>query len=213
METQALQAKIRKDSGSIKSRKNRKAGLIPAVLYGHKQESIMLSLDKKEFSKVIDARTKMVNLKMDGAEETAIIKEVQFDTFGKEILHADFIRTDLTEKISTKLSVVLYGTSQGVREGGVLDYALKEIEVECLPAEVPDNIRIDISELAIGDTIHIADLALPDSVKALGSPDAIVVSVHLAAEEKELSEEELAAGPEIITARKPDKDEESKNKG
>jgi large subunit ribosomal protein L25 len=108
---------------------------------------------------------------------------------------------------------VLYGTSQGVREGGVLDHALKEIEVECLPAEVPDNIRIDISELAIGDTIHIADLALPDSVKALGSPDAIVVSVHLAAEEKELSEEELAAGPEIITARKPDKDEESKNKG
>ena len=213
METQALQAKIRKDSGSIKSRKNRKAGLIPAVLYGHKQESIMLFLDKKEFSKVIDARTKMVNLKMDGAEETAIIKEVQFDTFGKEILHADFIRTDLTEKISTKLSVVLYGTSQGVREGGVLDHALKEIEVECLPAEVPDNIRIDISELAIGDTIHIADLALPDSVKALGSPDAIVVSVHLAAEEKELSEEELAAGPEIITARKPDKDEESKNKG
>jgi large subunit ribosomal protein L25 len=173
----------------------------------------MLFLDRKEFWKVINARTKMVNLKMDGAEETAIIKEVQFDTFGKEILHADFIRTDLTEKISTKLSVVLYGTSQGVREGGVLDHALKEIEVECLPAEVPDNIRIDISELAIGDTIHIADLALPDSVKALGSPDAIVVSVHLAAEEKELSEEELAAGPEIITARKPDKDEESKNKG
>ncbi len=213
METQPLQAKIRIDAGSIKSRKSRRAGLIPAILYGHKQDNLMLFLDRKEFWKVIDARTKMVNLKMDGAEETAIIKEVQFDTFGKEILHADFIRTDLTEKISTKLSVVLYGTSQGVREGGVLDHALKEIEVECLPAEVPDNIRIDISELAIGNTIHIADLALPDSVKALGSPDAIVVSVHLAAEEKELTEEELAAGPEIITARKPDKDEESKNKG
>ena len=213
METQPLQAKVIIDAGSIKSKKSRRAGLIPAILYGHKQDNLMLFLDRKEFWKVINARTKMVNLKMDGAEETAIIKEVQFDTFGKEILHADFIRTDLTEKISTKLSVVLYGTSQGVREGGVLDHALKEIEVECLPAEVPDNIRIDISELAIGDTIHIADLALPDSVKALGSPDAIVVSVHLAAEEKELSEEELAAGPEIITARKPDKDEESKNKG
>jgi len=72
METQALQAKIRKDSGSIKSRRNRKAGLIPAVLYGHKQESIMLSLDKKEFTKVIDARTKMVNLKMDNSEETKL---------------------------------------------------------------------------------------------------------------------------------------------
>jgi large subunit ribosomal protein L25 len=209
METQPLQAKIRKDSGSIKSRKNRKAGLIPAVLYGHKQETLMLFLDKKEFSKVIDARTKMVNLKMDSAEETAIIKEVQFDTFGKEILHADFIRTDLTEKITTQLSVVLYGTSPGVKEGGILDHALKEIEIECLPAEVPDNIRIDISELAIGDTIHTVDIELPVNVKALGSPDAIVVSVHLAAAEKEVTEEELAAGPEIISARKPDKEEGS----
>ncbi len=213
METQSLQAKIRTDSGSIKSRKSRNAGLIPAILYGHKQENLMLFLDKKEFCKVIDARTKMVNLKMDSAEETAIIKEVQFDTFGKEILHADFIRTDLTEKITTQLPVVLYGTSQGVREGGVLDHALKEVEIECLPAEVPDNIRIDISGLAIGDTIHIGDLELPVNVKALGSPDVIVVSVHLAAVEKEVTEEELAAGPEIISARKPDKEEESENKG
>ena len=209
METQPLQAKIRKDSGSIKSRKNRRAGLIPAVLYGHKQENLMLFLDKKEFSKVIDARTKMVNLKMDSAEETAIIKEIQFDTFGKEILHADFIRTDLTEKITTKLSVVLYGTSLGVKEGGILDHPLKEIEIECLPAEVLDNIRIDISELAIGDTIHIGDIELPANIKAQGSPDAIVVSVHLAAAEKEVTEEELAAGPEIISARKPDKEEGS----
>ena len=110
METQPLQAKVRIDAGSIKSKKSRRAGLIPAILYGHKQDNLMLFLDRKEFWKVINARTKMVNLKMDGAEETAIIKEVQFDTFGKEILHADFIRTDLTEKISTKLSVVLYGT-------------------------------------------------------------------------------------------------------
>ena len=209
METQPLQAKIRKDSGSIKSRKNRRAGLIPAVLYGHKQENLMLFLDKKEFSKVIDARTKMVNLKMDSAEETAIIKEIQFDTFGKEILHADFIRTDLTEKITTQMPIVLYGTSPGVKEGGILDHALKEIEIECLPAEVPDNIRIDISSLAIGDTIHIGDIALPTNLKALGSPDVIVVSVHLAAAEKEVTEEELAAGPEIISARKPDKEEGS----
>ncbi len=212
METQPLQAKIRKDSGSIKSRKNRNAGLIPAILYGHKQENLMLFLDKKEFSKIIDARTKMVNLKMDSAEETAVIKEVQFDTFGKEILHADFIRTDLTEKITTKVPVVIYGTSQGVKEGGVLDHPLKEIEIECLPSEVLDNIRIDISGLAIGDTIHIGDVELPANVKALGGSDVIVVSVHLAAVEKELTEEELAAGPEIISARKLDKEEETENK-
>ena len=212
METQPLQVKIRKDSGSIKSRKNRKAGLIPAVLYGHKQESIMLFLDKKEFSKIIDAKTKMVNLKMDSTEETAIIKEVQFDTFGKEILHADFIRTDLTEKITTQVSVVLYGTSPGVKEGGILDHPLKEIEIECLPTEVPDGIRINVAELAIGSAIHISDIELPANARALGNPDVIVVSVHFAAAEKEVTEEELASGPEIIGARKSEKDEDSENK-
>ncbi len=211
METQQLQAKTRKDSGSIKSRKNRKAGLIPAVLYGHKQESIMLFLDKKEFSKVIDARTKMVNLKMDNAEETALIKEVQFDTFGKEILHADFIRTAMTERITTQVPVVLYGESPGVKEGGVLDHVLKEVEVECLPTAIPENIRINISGLAIGDTIHISDLQLPAGVTALGVADTAVVSVHYAAEE-EATEEEAASEPEIISARKPDKEEESENK-
>ncbi len=208
METQELRAKIRKDSGSIKSRKNRKAGLIPAVLYGHKQESIMLSLDKKEFYKVIDARTKMVNLKMDNSEETALIKEVQFDTFGKEILHADFVRTDLTEKIVAQVPVVLYGTSPGVKEGGILDHALKEIEIECLPTAVPDNIRINISGLEIGNTIHISDIELPVNAKVLGSADAIVVSAHFATAEKEVTEEELAAGPEVISARKPDEDKD-----
>jgi len=119
----------------------------------------------------------------------------------------------LTEKITTQLSVVLYGTSPGVKEGGILDHPLKEIEIECLPADVQDNIRIDISELAIGDTIHISDIEFPANIKALGSPDIIVVSVHLAAVEKEVTEEELASGPEIISARKPDKEEESENKG
>ncbi len=212
METQQLQAKIREESGSIRSRKNRNAGLIPAILYGHKQENLMLFLDEKEFSKVIDARTKMVNLKMDNSEETALIKEVQFDTFGKEILHADFVRTDLTEKIVTQVPVVLYGTSPGVKEGGILDHALKEIELECLPTAVPDNIRINISELAIGDTIHISDLELPANTKMLGNTDAIVVSAHFAAAEKEETEEGLAAEPEIISARKTDKEEESENK-
>ena len=107
---------------------------------------------------------------------------------------------------------MLYGTSPGVKEGGILDHALKEIEIECLPTAVPDNIRINISELEIGSTIHISDIELPANAKALGSTDAIVVSAHFAAEEKEVTEEELAAGPEIISARKPDKEEESENK-
>ena len=212
METQQLQVKIKEDTGSLKARKHRVSGLIPAILYGHKQESMMFLLNEKEFSTVLNTEAKMVNLKWNGSEEITLIKDVQFDTFGRKILHVDFVRIALTEKVTTHIPVVLYGTSQGVKEGGILDHALKEIEIECLPTEIPKNIRINISELAIGNTIHISDLELPANAKVLGNPDAIVVSVHFAAEEKETPEEEASSEPEIISARKPEKEEESENK-
>ena len=212
METQQLQVKIKEDTGSLKARKHRVSGLIPAILYGHKQESMMFLLNEKEFSTVLNTEAKMVNLKWNGSEEIALIKDVQFDTFGRKILHVDFVRIALTEKVTTHVPVVLYGTSQGVKEGGILDHALKEIEIECLPTEIPKNIRINISELAIGNTIHISDLELPANAKVLGNPDAIVVSVHFAAEEKETPEEEASSEPEIISVRKPEKEEESENK-
>ena len=212
METQQLQVKIKKDTGSLKAQKNRKSGLIPAILYGHKQESMMFLLNEKEFSTALNTEAKMVNLKWDSSEEIALIKDIQFDTFGRKILHVDFVRIALTEKVTTHVPVVLYGTSQGVKEGGILDHALKEIEIECLPTEIPKNIRINISELAIGNTIHISDLELPANAKVLGNPDAIVVSVHFATEEKETHEEEISSEPEIISGRKPEKEEESENK-
>jgi large subunit ribosomal protein L25 len=212
METQQLQVKIKKDIGSLKARKNRGSGLIPAILYGHKQENMMFLLNEKEFSTALNTEAKMVNLKWDSSEEIALIKDVQFDTFGKKILHVDFVRIALTEKVTTHVPVVLYGTSQGVKEGGILDHALKEVEIECLPTEIPKNIRINISELAIGNTIHISDLELPANAKVLRNPDAIVVSVHFATEEKETPEEEISSEPEIISGRKPEKEEESENK-
>lgn len=212
METQQLQVKIKKDTGSLKARKNRKSGQIPAILYGHKQESMMFLLNEKEFSTALDTEAKMVNLKWDSSEEIAFIKDVQFDTFGRKILHVDFVRIALTEKVTTHVPVVLYGTSQGVKEGGILDHALKEVEIECLPTEIPKNLRINISELAVGNTIHISDLELPANAKVLGSSDAIVVSVHFATEEKETPEEETSSEPEIISGRKPEKEEESENK-
>lgn len=212
METQQLQVKIKKDTGSLNARKNRESGLIPAILYGHKQESIMFLLNEKEFSTVLHAETKMVNLKWDDSEEITLIKDVQFDTFGRKILHVDFVRIALTEKVTTHVPMVLYGTSQGVKEGGILDHALKEVEIECLPTEIPKNIRINISELAIGNTIHISDLELPANAKVLGNPDAIVVSVHFVIEEKVAPEEEISSEPEIISGRKPEKEEESENK-
>jgi len=213
METKTIQVQLKKDYGSRIARKHRKSGLIPSVLYGHKQGNLMFLLDKKEFVKVFDSGVKTVNLKWDGSKEMALIKDMQFDTFGKEILHIDFVRIALTEKITTPVPVVLYGTSQGVKEGGILDHAMKEVEIECLPTEIPKEIRIDVSELKVKDSLHIKDIELSPNVKVLDNPDAIVVSVHFAAEEKEVSEEELVSGPEVITARKPEEEAaEAENK-
>jgi large subunit ribosomal protein L25 len=213
MEIKTLQTSIKKDNGTLVSKRHRKSGQIPAVLYGHKQECLMLLLDKKEFSRAFDSGMKMVALKWDSSEEKALIKDVQYDTFGNEILHVDFIRVALTEKITTQVPIVLYGNSPGVKEGGILGHAMKEAEIECLPTEIPENIRVDVSGVNIGDAIHVEDLELTSNFKVLGSPDAVVVSVHFATEEKEASEEESSAEPEVITARKPDEDKEAENKG
>lgn len=211
MDVKLLQVTLKKDCGSRLARRYRKSGLIPAILYGHKQENVMFLLSKKEFSMAFDMGAKMVNLKWDGSEETALIKDVQFDTFGKEILHIDFIRVSLTEKVNTRIPIILYGTSPGVKDGGVLDHAMKEVEIECLPTEIPENLRVSISDLAIGQTLHIKDLELPPNIKVLESEDAIAVSVHFATEEKEVSEEELISEPEVISARKPDEAAEKKD--
>ncbi len=158
METKSIQIQIKKDCGSRIARKHRKSGLIPAILYGHKQGNLMFLLDKKEFVKVFDSGVKTVNLKWDGSKEMALVKDIQFDTFGKEILHIDFVRIALTEKVTTPVPIVLYGTSQGVKEGGILDHAMKEVEIECLPTEIPKEIRIDVSELKVKDSLHISYL-------------------------------------------------------
>jgi len=149
METQQLQVKVKEDTGSLNARKNRESDLIPAILYGHKQENMMFLLNEKEFSSVLNAEAKMVNLKWDGSEEIAIIKDVQFDTFGKKILHVDFVRTALTEKVATHVHVVLYGTPQGVKEGGILDHALKEVDAAALAvAQTPEEV-VDILKYVI----------------------------------------------------------------
>jgi large subunit ribosomal protein L25 len=212
METKSLQIQIKKDCGSRIASKHRKSGLIPAILYGHKQENLMFLLDKKEFIKAFDSGIKTVSLKWDSSEEMALIKDIQFDTFGKEILHIDFVRIALTEKVTTSVPIVLYGTAQGVKEGGILDHAMKEVEIECLPTEIPKDIRIDVSGLKIKDSLHINDIEVSPNVKILENPDTIVVSVHFAAEEKGVSEEELVSEPEVITARKPEEGAEAENK-
>src|SRR5262249_32296375 len=150
---------------------------VPAVLYGHKEETLSLSLPLEDLVKAIRHGARVVDLQANGNTEKALIREVQWDHLGKDVLHVDFARVAADERIVVPVRIEIRGTAPGVTAGGRLDQPLHTIEVECLALSVPESIRVNIGELQIGDSIHVRDLTLPPDVKAKADPDAVVVHV------------------------------------
>lgn len=214
MELADLKVKIREEKGKSAVKKLRTAGQIPAVLYGEKIETVPLTVEAKDFKAVIHTEAGsnvLLNLKIKdaGKNETAIIKEIQRDPLKDTFLHVDFMKIALDEKITTTVPVVVVGESPGVKEGGVLQHSLWEIEVEALPTDLPDNFEIDVSELSIGDSLRVADLPKPPGVEILSGEDEIVVSVvpPTVVKEEELVEEEVAE-PELVGAEEEEEEKE-----
>jgi large subunit ribosomal protein L25 len=184
----------------------RKQGRIPAVVYGHGEGTVSVSLDHDELTAAIRHGARVVDLKGDGAAvQKAQVMEVQWDHLGHEILHADFRRVSADERITVTVPIELRGTAPGVSGGGVLDQPLHTLEIECPAVSVPDSIRVTIAELQIGAAIHVRELTLPPDVKALTDPDAVVVHVTTPRVEAEAPAAapaaEGAAEPEIVGRR------------
>lgn len=179
----------------------RKNGQIPAILYGHKQDNIMLCLDEKDLLQMLQAGAKMVRLRFNNEVESALVKDVQYDNIKNQVLHVDFARVDLEEKVRVRVPVELYGECIGVKEGGILTHVLKYVEVECLPTAIPEKVKVNILDLGVGRAIHVKDLPEQEGIKFLSDREAVVVSVHKAVEEKLVSEGTISE-PEVIT-RKP----------
>jgi len=154
------------------------------VLYGGDKEPLSLTLDKREFEKVLHGRGgehAVVQITVSGSPETncpALIKSVQHHPVRGEIVHADFLRIRLDERITTLVPIVLRGQAKGVVDGGVLDHQLRELEVECLALEVPEEIVVDVTDLALGDSIHVSAIQAPPNVKIVTEPDRTVAAVH-----------------------------------
>jgi large subunit ribosomal protein L25 len=209
-ESVSLVTEPRKDRGSRKARQLRKRGQLPAVLYGHKEETLSLSLSNDEFTKALRHGARVVDLKTDGKTEKALIREVQWDHLGHDILHVDFARVSADERIVIEVRLELRGIAPGVTAGGVLDQPLHTIEVECPAMNTPESIRVTLSELQLGQSIHVRDLKLPEGVVAKTDPDAIVVHVTLPEVEVAATPEAVAASaePEVIGRVKPAEGEE-----
>lgn len=215
MDVLVLAAERRETRGRAAAHRLRAGGMVPAVLYGHKAEVLSLAVPGGDVSAALESGARVVTLQLDGNEESALIKEVQYDALGDDIIHVDFARVALDEKVTVHLEILLHGTPKGAQEGGVVGQPLKSLEVECLAQSVPENLRVEIGHLDIGDAVHVREIELPEGITPLIDGSTAVVIVHRPVKEAEPEPaepaEEAAAEPERIGEKeKPAPEEEEK---
>jgi len=205
-----LKAEPRTTVGRSAVRKLRARGLIPAVIYGSKNEPQALQVTAREINTMMShasGENVLVELEIAGeaSSRTALVQEVQHSPVGGEIRHVDFHAISMDQKIQAEVPLEATGTAIGVKTfGGLLEQSLRALAIECLPADLPDRITVDVSQLNIGDSIHVRDIPLPSGVTAKVQPDLTAFSVvaPIAEEEPVAAEAEAAAGPEVITEKK-----------
>ena len=204
MEQIDLKAQVRKTTGNGPARSLRREGRIPAILYGPKTEPVLLSIDSKEFEQILKTATigsVLLKLQIKNGQtgsRSAMVKELQTHPVTGHFLHVDFYEVDLSQKINAMIPVTVTGKSRGVEDGGILQIVRRELEVFCLPTAIPEAIEVDISELDIGGSIHVNEIALPSDVELPEDIDFTVITILAPkVEEEVVEEEELAEGEEV----------------
>ncbi|HUW61412.1 MAG TPA: 50S ribosomal protein L25 [Candidatus Bathyarchaeia archaeon] len=222
MEIHSLKAATRETGGKKSARNVRAAGALPGVLYGGGQEPVSLVINHREFEAAVHhsrgGEHAILRLEIEDKPELSspvLLKAVQHHPLRGNFLHADFLRIRMDERIVTVVPVRLEGQAPGVAEGGILDHQLREVEVECLALDVPEEVVVNVSSLHIGDSVHLAAVKFPENVTVLTESDRPVVTVHAPRVVKEVVpeeavEEEAAAEPEVIGERKEKEKEKEK---
>lgn len=195
-----IQASKREITGTRHVRRMRAEGKVPGVLYGHGKETVPLTLDQHDVDLAVTHGERVLELDIQGTDENVLVKEVQYDTFGHELLHVDLARVDLDERVEVSVPVILAGTPEGTRDGGVLQQAFNELNIEVPVRDIPDELRVMVTEMKLDDRLLIKDVELPASATLLDDPDEVLCQVTELAEEPEAAEEgeALAAEPEVI---------------
>lgn len=213
----SFKVQARKEAGKQKAKKFRTRGLLPGVVYGE-GKSTPVVFNAHEFENLyhsIRGENVLINLEIEnGGRETkkTLIREIQREPVWGKILHVDFQHVSLSKKITVKVPVHLIGTPVGVKDtGGILQHTFRELEISCLPTEIPQHIDVDVSQLKIGDSVHVRDLKLAEGIQILVDGDLSVASVvpPTIIKEGELEAAAEVAEPEVITERKPAEGEEA----
>ncbi len=213
-QTPVLTADKRERLGSRYSRRLRDSGRLPAIVYGHGQTPEPIVLDAKDTLTHIDLGERIFDIEVDGSKQTVLLKALQYDYLGTNIVHADFARVDLEERISVKVRVNLVGDAVGLKTAGaILLHPINELEIECQVANMPEAINVDISELDITGSIQAKDVTLPKpTMVLLSDPESVLAHIVIqqaVVEETPEAEEitaEGAAEPEVLTEKKPEEE-------
>lgn len=182
MSKQVLNVELREETGKGISRRLRSAGRIPAVVYGKGMESVAVSVEQRQLSEAIAGEGGRNHiLTLNGAGElnglTVIVADLLVDSLRRTPRHVDLHKINLADKVKVHVRLNLVGTAAGAKAGGMVDFAMHEVEVECLPVHIPDHINVDVTELVIGHSIHVSDIAAPVGITIVSDPKASVVSI------------------------------------
>ena len=198
---------VRDTRGKHNSRRLRRSGGVPAILYGHGLAPVALTVSTEQLDAAMRHGSRLVDL-TGAVAESAFIREVQWDTWGTGVVHVDFTRISADELVKVELSIELRGEAPGVKEGGVIEQLVHQIEVECPAGAIPEKLLVNINHLKLNESILLGALELPQKAKAFGDPEAIVVHCIVPVEKPE---EEAGAGPaepEVIGAKPEEETEE-----
>lgn len=212
--TLKIKAEIREEKGSKSAAKIRRQNKIPAIVYGHKKQSIAITLDRHDFTEGTHHGHRLMDVQLGSKKEGVIVKDIQYDHLGKNIIHADLMRVSATERIKVNVPIELKGTAKGTHAGGIIEEHLDSLEIECLVTDIPEMILVHVNDIDIGQNLHAGDIELPEGVKLVTNTGAMVVACHLvaAAKSTEEMEEEEPSAPEIIGEAEDEDAEQEQNK-
>jgi len=206
---EVLHVERRETRGKRNARRMRKGGSIPAILYGHGQDPVALSVPTEALQAAVRHGSRVVELS-GAVSESALLRELQWDTWGTRVLHVDFTRVSAAELVSVTVAVEMRGEAPGVKAGGVIEHLLHEIQIECKATAVPEKLVVNVNHLELGGQITVGDLDVPQGGRCLAEPDTVVVQCVEPVEAPE-EVEAVEAGeqePEVIGGRKEKETEE-----
>ncbi|HOU38441.1 MAG TPA: 50S ribosomal protein L25 [Treponemataceae bacterium] len=196
MNEKIIEARTRTMTGKGAAKRLRREGRLPAVMYDNTGKAVLLDLNAKDFAKLYGTITEstLIDVKIDGSKDAiAFVKDAQYNIITDTVTHVDFYEVEAGKKIRTKIPVRLTGSPEGVRTGGILEAGTEELDVECLPKNLPPRVVVDVSDLQLNHSIHVKDVVVPEGVKVLTDPHLTIATLKYAKADIPAAQQEATA--------------------